>query len=563
MEENKDKLVFSSITSETNNTNKETTATVVNNAFKEEQLRQTAEIPVQEIANAAATAKESIKKENKVLERLSTLEATQTMQLEPVETKPIEEKEEVVEKKEEPIVEEQKPVKVKKHIKKSVKFSIALIIIAIITTFVLVKSYIEISKPSYITKKALLNISNEITEVFKFEDNKELLGNTFNIDTTIKTNLESQKVLNEYATDPNMLEYYYLLYNLNNLNHKVKINHDFNNKKLLYNYKATLNNKEIINDKYLIDNSTEYYFVKDYFNTYINNGNNAYFETITEDKNALYNIDYLYKVITNSISNCIDEEDYIVTKENTPINGKYVSTKKITINLNNNKMIDLANKVLDSLKEDKESFNILNAVIEDFENYQISKNTKYLKSNEEIIINLYTTGLFNNTKKYEVIINKKNMKYLISYETDYKIINYSKNDILQYSIKYKKNNNLNANIYDINNNEIGKLELDTNRERINLVFEYNDKVTDINLNINYKVLNKKKNSYDSTILTNISYKKNNIMYLNGTINVDNTINRKVKIEEDINEVVFEKEITEEKSEELKTLLKKRLKKAIN
>ena len=227
------------------------------------------------------------------------------------------------------------------------------------------------------------------------------------------------------------------------------------------------------------------------------------------------------------------------------------------------KIIDLANRVLDNLKEDKESFNILNAIIEDFENYSISKNTKYLKNNEEITINLYTKGLFNNTKKYEVIINKSNNKYLISYETDYKTINYSKNDILQYSIKYKKNNNLNANIYDINNSEIGKIELDTNRERINLIFEFNDKITDINLNINYKVLNKKNNSYDSTILTNITYKKNNIIYLNGTINVENTINRNIKIEEDINEVVFKSEITEEKSEELKQLIEKRLKKAIN
>ena len=563
MEENKDKLVFSSITSETNNTNKNEPAMVVNNAFKEEQLRQTAEIPVKEITAAAEQAKENIKKEHKIIERLSTLEATQTMQLEPVEAKEVETKEEVIEPKEEQPKEEIKPVKVKKHIKKSVKLSILLIIIVLVTTFVLIKSYIEISKPSYITKKALINISDEIKNIFKFEEDKRLLGNNFNINGKIKTNLESQKVLSEYTTDPKMLEYYYLLHNLNNSNHTINIQHDFNNKKLFFNYKAIKNNKEIINDKYLIDNSTEYYFVKDYFNTYINNGNNAYFESITEDKNAVDNIDYLYKVITNSISNCIDEEDYIVTKENTLINGVYVSTKKITINLNNTKMIGIANKVLDNLKEDKEAFNILNAVIEDFENYSISKNTKYLKSNEEIIINLYTKGLFNNTKKYEVILNKSNNKYLISYETDYKTINYSKNDILQYTIKYKKNNNLNANIYDINNNEIGKLELDTNRERINLVFEFNDKVTDINLNINYKVLNKKNNSYDSTVLTNITYKKNNIIYLSGTINVENTINKKPKIEEDINEVVFEKEITKEKSDQLKPLIEKRLKKAIN
>ena len=168
MEENKDKLVFSSITSETNNTNKNEPATVVNKAFKEEQLRQTAEIPVKEITAAANEAKQNIKKEKNVIERLSTLEATQTMQLNPVETKEIEIKEEIVEPKEEK--EELKPVKVKKHIKKSVKLSILLIIIVVVATFVLIKSYIEISKPSYITKKAISNISEEITNIFKFEE---------------------------------------------------------------------------------------------------------------------------------------------------------------------------------------------------------------------------------------------------------------------------------------------------------------------------------------------------------------------------------------------------------
>ena len=202
MEENKDKLVFSSITSETNNTNKNEPAMVVNNAFKEEQLRQTAEIPVKEITAAAEQAKENIKKEHKIIERLSTLEATQTMQLEPVEAKEVETKEEAIEPKEEQPKEEIKPVKVKKHIKKSVKLSILLIIIVLVTTFVLIKSYIEISKPSYITKKALINISDEIKNIFKFEEDKRLLGNNFNINGKIKTNLESQKVLSEYTTDP-------------------------------------------------------------------------------------------------------------------------------------------------------------------------------------------------------------------------------------------------------------------------------------------------------------------------------------------------------------------------
>ena len=552
MEENKstqNNLVFSSI-----HPNTERLATTpevaINNAFKEEQIRQTQEIPVEQIKQAASEVvyeepvQQPVQPQPVVPE---VLQQPAVEQVQPVQQEPI----------------EQPKVKEKKHMKKSAKVAIILIIVLVVSLTLITKFISFINNPKYISKKALVDFKNETLDIIKLPKNTTLIGDTFNIESTLKTSLGSKKVLDEYQIDPKMNEYFYLISNFNNTTTKINLQQDINNKKLFFNRQTIKDNNVVIDDKYLIENSTEYYFVKNYFENYINDGNNNYFETITEDRNASYNIKYIYKVIVETISNNIDKEDYNVTNTTTYINNKTENVKKVSIKLDNVKLRKVINKTLNNLKKDKVSFNILNGVIDDFENYKLTAKDKIIGTKETLNINFYTQGFLNETKKYEVsIVGPKESKG-ITFEKDYKNITYIENNKAVYYISYKMNKyNLNVVINDKNNKKLATLSFDNTDERKHLTIEFEKDDLVGSIDANYKVTDKKDKSYKSTtkILVNIKNSKTSV--LNGNIDIETTVNNKVKIEEDINDVTFGSEITEEKRQSLKTLLETRMKKQL-
>lgn len=560
MEENKEKLVFSSVRSETQNNNNESPQTIVNRAFQEEQLRQTREIPVQQIKEAFEKSMQENSNQNVEVPIIPKL---QTEEIEENATNPLHEvkidtiKNKNIENNENHIL------KVKKHMKKSVKITFLLIIILVASFFIILKGYFYMNNPKTITKKSLVYLGEEILSIINPRDQTTLIGDTFSLDSTITAKIESQKVMEEYLNDSKMLEYYYLLNNFNNSKTNIIIKQDVEAKKLFMNRQTIKNNNIVIDDKYLIENSTEYYFVKDYFDKYINDGNNNYFETLTEDKNAIYNIKYLYQMILKTIANCVDDQEYSIISTTTFINDKTANVKKITLKLDNEKLITILNKILDELKKDKTSFNILNGIIENFPKYKISSKKKILDTNQALTINIYASGILNNVKKYDFIIADSKNNKQITYEKDNKTITLLEDNKVKYIISYVKKNNLKATIKDRNNKKLGTFDFDKTNERTHIALDYKDDNKDINLDFNYKITDLKKSSYKGTLTTTIRVKANEKNILNGKITANSTINKKVEIEEEIKDVIFSKEITKEKKDSLSNLLKTRLRKKIS
>ena len=378
------------------------------------------------------------------------------------------------------------------------------------------------------------------------------------------TTLDSQVFKEDALTDVKMLENLYLMNNLNSSKTTVSVIHNSKDKKFFFNRQTVKNDRVIINDKYLIDNSTEYYYVQDYLVNYINDGNNTYFETIGNDVNALDNIDYLTKFIINNLPNCIDDELFNQTQTTTYINNKTENVRKLSIELTNKEIRKIANNVLSKLKKDKESFNILNGVIDDFANYKITSKTKFIESNEKLTINLYTQGSLNRAKKYEIIKSDSKTSKAITYELEDKKVTYLENNKVKYNIKYKINStSVKGDITNKLNKKIGRISFDNTENRKHFTLELEDEKYNTSIDINYKISDKKTNSYKSTTKAIINIKKENRNYLSGTINVSTKTTNKVAINEEVKDLTFSSEITEEKEEELKNLFKTRLKKAIN
>lgn len=592
MEENKDKLVFSSIRSE-KKIQETPPKEAVNKAFHDEYIRQTQEIPVQQIKQALQEQDAQVRLVTPQVNNVKPQLVGQPVQPAPKPvpnnqvvqqpvTQPVGQPQPVV--KQQPTTQStQQPqntnttnntktkkvlkepeVKERHRMKKSVKVGLILFIITFTTIFSTLRIISYFNNPRVITKRSLLNIGEEVKNIVKLSDEPTIIGNNFNIQSTITSNLDSQVFKDEAATDTKMLENLYLINNLNASKTTLSIIHNTKDKKFFYNRQTIKNDKVIVNDKYLIDNSTEYYFVQDFLENYINDGNNTYFETIKEDVDAIDNFNYLYKLILETIPDCIDQDYYNITDTTTYINNKTESVHKVSLKLDNIKIRKIANKVLVKLKKDKRAFNILNGVIDDFTNYKFTSKDKFIGTNDTITVNLYTKGTLNKTKKYEVIKMEPSSSYGFTYEVNNKKITILKDNKVKYYLKYKlTTTNVKVEVYNKTEKKIGNIVFDNTDARKHLTIEVEDEVYNTSLDINYKVTDKKTTSYKSSTKAIINIKKDGKNYLSGTVNMDTKVNNKVTIEEEVKDVTFSSEITQEKKEELSNLFKTRLKKEIN
>ena len=590
MEENKDKLVFSSIRSE-KKVQETPPKEAVNKAFHDEYIRQTQEIPVQQIKQALQQS-EQVRLVQQPVVNSQPAQQPQIINNQPVQnkvtnpqqvqpapqpvTQPVQQPmQQPIQQQVPPKVPTQnttKPTKVsnetkvreKHRMKKSVKVGLIVFIITFTTIFSTFRIISYFNNPRVITKRSILNLGEEIKNIVKLSDQPTIIGNNFNIQSTITTNLDSQVFKDEALTDNAMLENLYLINNLNSSKTTLSIIHNTKDKKFFYNRQTIKNDKVIVNDKYLIDNSTEYYFVQDFLDNYINDGNNTYFETIKEDVDAIDNINYLYKVILETIPDCIDEDYYNITDTTTYINNKTESVHKVSLKLDNIKIRHIANKVLVKLKKDKRAFNILNGFIDDFTNFKFTSKDKFIGANDTITINFYTKGTLNKTKKYEVIKMEPNASSGFTYEVNNKKITLLKDNKVKYYLKYKLTSTaVKVEVYNKTEKKIGNISFDNTDTRKHLTIEIEDEVYSTSLDINYKVTDTNKTSYKSNTKAIINIKKDGKNYLSGTANMDTKVNNVVTIKEEVKDVTFSSEITEEKKEELKNLFKTRLKKEIN
>lgn len=474
------------------------------------------------------------------------------------------EKEEIIRGKEEKIEEtsEEKipkytaPRKKKRKIKKSVKitFAFMLVITILITTIISYKkNYID--NPKVIVKNSLQSLEKEIVELIPFPKENILSKNDYSLEYNLSANLES--AITEDFENNKLIDYYHLLNNINHGKTTFLLQQDLSNKKFYYNQITKIDEQVMIDDKYFIENSTKYYFVKDFLDKYINAGNNNYFETISEDKTMYDNMEYLYHFILSSIFKNLDDKDIHINWVNTYLEDEPQKLKRVSIELNNAKINKIIHKVLKDLKEDKNSSNILNGIYDGFDSLKIPKDVAFLNDIESISIHFYTKGIKNKIKKYEFSYHSKN-SYGISYEIDKKKINFLFNNNPQYNIQYTKEDNLlKGIIQNKDKTEIGSFEFKKQHMKHHFSFHLKNGEYDIFVESDDKQKKERKDSSQSTIKISINNKEKSI--LSGTMDIEFIQHDKVFIQEQIKDIIFESEISESQKEELKSLLKNRWK----
>ena len=371
----------------------------------------------------------------------------------------------------------------------------------------------------------------------------------YSVNSTIKLNVEDKKIQNSLLPEDETNKK--IINNLNSTTTEFSLIHDSNNKKMFMSLNSNLLEKELVNTKYLIENSTEYYYVNGILPDYINNGNSNYFESLTETTTDKDNLIYLLKYISKNLKKSIKDEYINVTKEQVEINNENKSLNKISLELNDKNTKDILNTIIKQFKDDTTAKRIIGSYCEDFDKYKINDKTKILKSDEVITINIYT-NIIGKIEKYEIIYKDKKEQRKISYLVPIKEMLIIENDEITYKILTEEDGSKKLfNIYNNTNQEQGKLIFDKTDKRTTISLNLKDKEKIIDVIYDSKIDNiKRKKSFDNNI--NITYKAittdDNITTTN--ISIENKVSSKCEIKEDTAKATFASSVTEQQQLEL-------------
>ena len=278
----------------------------------------------------------------------------------------------------------------KKKKKSNKKIILFLIIISIFV--ILAGTYLlYLSNPKRIFSQAINNINSRLNK-FEYLD-LDYSNHTINSNVEIRANGD----LKGYKVNDNFYYKYIsnIIKNYNQTNVKIDYTKNLNKKSLFINYDSKNNNDNLISGKYLIEDNTEYYYVNGLTPTYINNGNNTYFESISNSISEEDNIKYLNSHISTLLKKEVDNNYFIKTTSK----GYTV----ITLNLDNNKLNKIYKKVINGLKQDNRSREILMGYDRDFFKKN-KKKIKFLNKDDKLSFNFYTDNILYNIYKYEIIL---------------------------------------------------------------------------------------------------------------------------------------------------------------
>jgi len=390
------------------------------------------------------------------------------------------------------------------------------------------------------------------------------LGDNFSVDSRIKTTISSEYYTNDNLSNLESLKKVNLLKNISNLNTEVIIKHDKNNKKAYLELLEKLGEEDFIHLKYLIDNSTEYFFVNDFVNNYVNNGSCNYFEMFDEKNSLKDNINYLYDFIIESLKSNLKNEyfkRYVVQKN---INGIEKNVNQISIRITDKLIKKILKDIFNDLDEDERANKILTSVNENFFKLKIDEDKEIIDSNASYTINIYTSKYLMKPLKIEVIYLNGNDKRTITYEGDLYTgsIYYIKGDEVIYDIDAKFENKVyKLNIKNSANEKVGGLKLEFDKERIDLSFDLDNDLEKMNVVYLSKFDNSLKSKLKRQEKLNFKIKENNISKYDLEFTIDSDFSKDVQIKEDISKAILETTLNDDTRTSLKnkrTLLKERL-----
>lgn len=394
-----------------------------------------------------------------------------------------------------------------------------------------------LTSPKYITTSVIKEMSKNVTNLINQED-KTGLEENFKTTGTIKFDLQSDYFQSLSTMDPTYASIANLLKNLTNTENNITIVQDKKNKNLFVNYDSKLSGQPLINTKYLVNNATEYYYIDGITNSYINNGNNNYFESLNSSTTTIDNTKYMIEKVQESLSNNIKEEYLSESYQD--------QYKVITMTLTEDNFVELANNILKDLKNDTKANQIMTSLNKDFSKKTITK--KDVSGMKTIKFNIYVNKLLPRVMKYELKTDDKN-SIIYSKENNQNVVEIHEGESLTKLEITTQDEKTEVKITDDKNNDLGSISISKTDTNYDVIAKIITEDMNIDIGYNYQMTNlKKSTSYDSTATISLNIAAKQTTILDGTVTMKMHSTNDTTITEDVSNSALASTLTSNQQE---------------
>lgn len=383
------------------------------------------------------------------------------------------------------------------------------------------------SSPSYVSKTVIKEFGQKATELMNSRIETGLEDN-YKTTSNIKMNLKSDYFSALATMDPSYAMISNLLNNLSNTENNITIVQDKENKKLFFNLDSKLSGQSLINTKYLVENATAYYSIDGVTNTYVNNGNNNYFESLNSSTTTNENLKYLIEKIAESMANNL-EESYL--------SESYTDEYKvITITLTEQNIVTYGNKIINDLKNDEKANQIMTGYNANFSEVKLTE--KDVAGTGTIKVNIYLDKILSQVSQYELELGNGN-KCIYYKENGKEIVELiSEEETTTLEIE-KHGEKTEINIKDGSNTSLGTVTISQTSTNYDIVANITSEEATLDFGYNYQITNLKKGtSYDSAATITIKMTAQNTTIIDGTITVTGQTTNDTTISEDTSSSVL-------------------------
>lgn len=388
------------------------------------------------------------------------------------------------------------------------------------------------TSPKYVAQTVIKEMGENATQILA---NRQETGLEENYSTTgtLKIDLQSDYFQGLSTTDPSYATLANLFRNLSNTQNNIAVVQDKENKRLFINYNSTLNGQNLFSTRYLVEDATEYYYIDGVTSTYVNNGNNNYFESLNSATTTNENLNYIIEKVTESVKDNIEDSYLSTTYED--------NYKVVTITLTEDDLLQLGNNVLEDLKKDTKANQIMTGYNQNFADTKITKDQ--IKGIGTIQLHIYLNKISTQVERYELNMEDgTTLSYSIA--NGNKMIEITQNDSTTRFTITTTNDKTDITITDEENTTIGSVSISKTSTNYDIIANVTTDTMSMDFGYNTQMTNVKKGaSYDSSTTITLNISSQNTMLLNGTITLDTTTTSDTTIEEDTSTSVLASTLT--------------------
>lgn len=261
------------------------------------------------------------------------------------------------------------------------------------------------------------NYSNKNRIVTSFNELKTALAETLNLDENTTNTKITQTVTGSTRFNINPMlgnsedGSDVVIGNLNNSTFNYEYRLDTESKRMYMDGSLLLNATEMLGINFYQAEDISYVFLRNIFDKYIVIENSDIFTYLEESNQAVEDVNYIYDKIIESLGNNIATDDIKVTNQD----GK----KKISLELNEERLNDISKNIVNDLKKDKKAKEILGNSLDELDtttSSSSSDNNSYLYYSiylEKDDIVTYEFGLNDSDGNYSIEFNNGSEKSFV------------------------------------------------------------------------------------------------------------------------------------------------------